>query len=149
MSPRCSDLAVTPRPSRTSRPLVELAVCLLAVGVLVACDPSDAFGQQRSRQTIPRSPNRSTFSPAFSPYLGLLRNDGGPLPNYFQFVRPRTQLLDTLRAQDRAIQRERQRIQTVDRRIDSLQQQQRLNQVRPTGVSGGFFRYSHFYPELN
>ena len=127
---------------------LRLVLFTIFLSVAANCVPADAFAQLRARRQITRAPSAATFSPTFSPYLGLLRNDGGPLPNYFQFVRPRTQLLDTLRSQDRAIQRERQRIQSVNRRIDTLQQQGRTD-VRPTGVSGGFMHYSHFYPELN
>ena len=81
----------------------------------------------------------------FSPYLGLLRTDGGPLPNYFQFVRPQTQLENALQQQQRAIQRESQRIRNVNRRIDTIEQQ---GGALPTGLNAGFMRYSHFYPAL-
>lgn len=128
-----------PRTRRALRGATVLTFCL--TGCLIA---SSAEAQITS--FIPRrSPRTSNVTPNFSPYLGLLRTDGGPLPNYFQFVRPQTQLQDALERQDRALQRERQRLQTVTRRIDSIEQG---GGSRPTGVHGGFMRYSHFYPQL-
>jgi hypothetical protein len=54
-------------------------------------------------------------------------------------------LTETLRQQQRAIQRESQGIRAVSRRIDTIERQ---GGVLPTGVQGGFMRYSHFYPQL-
>jgi len=84
-------------------------------------------------------------TPTLSPYLDLLRNDGGVLPNYQQFVRPRLQLRSNLAQQAQAIERQRRAINTLNRRT--------LNTSRPTGattgVRSGFLQYSTFYPALN
>lgn len=127
-----------------SRRLVA-ALFFLAFLALSLIGSRPAWSQQRTSPVTPRRPSASSYSPRFSPYLGLLRGDGGPLPNYFQFVKPQTDLLATLRAQDRAIQRERQRIGAVGRRLDTLQRQ---GGAAPTGIRAGFMSYSHFFPTL-
>ncbi len=115
------------------------------VATLLLWAPADA--QQRTVRATPRAPSAAAYAPRFSAYLGLLRNDGGPLPNYFQFVRPQTQIQDAFRQQERALQRQRQNTQALSRQLNSIQRQQQTG-VRPTGVAGGFRRYSHFFPSL-
>jgi hypothetical protein len=110
------------------------AVALTVIGI------SDATAQY----PLPRRPITST--PTISPYLDLLAEPRGPLPNYFQLVRPRQQLRNALQRQEIAIQRQQQTLQTLDRRLDSSL---RLGGVAPTGVQGGYVDYSHFYPGLS
>ncbi|WP_145301985.1 hypothetical protein [Crateriforma conspicua] len=84
-------------------------------------------------------------SPTLSPYLDLLRNDGGVLPNYQQFVRPKIQLRAQIERQNYEIQRQRRAIRSLDRRVSTPQAPGNLT----TGVRASFLRYSTFYPSLN
>ncbi|MEM6365860.1 MAG: hypothetical protein AAF745_15640 [Planctomycetota bacterium] len=112
-----------------------------AVLVLVAALTSQASAQNVGPPlsvTVPQSPT-------LSPYLGLLRTDGGVLPNYQLFVRPRIELQQRLRQQAAAINQQR-------RVLNTLQDQRRGIPSGPpatTGVRAGFLRYSTFYPNLN
>jgi hypothetical protein len=99
-----------------------------------------ADSQAQSMQR-PRSSRVSDYRPTFSPYLDLLRTDGGVLPNYFQFVRPQQRIVSDLQRQDRALRRNEQAIRSVERRVNAAD-------TRPTGVGGGYFNFSHFYPGL-
>lgn len=78
-------------------------VCI-GLGIAIASGSRASNGQD-----IPRySPQR----PTISPYLNLLRNDNGSLPNYYSLVRPQlfqqsfdNRVLMANRAQERAIQK--------------------------------------------
>ena len=83
--------------------------------------------------------------PTLSPYLGMNRITGGPLPAYLAIVRPEQQLRSTLKRQRIAINRQQQRLGRAEQQI-------RLGSrtdVAPTGVHSGFDRYLHFYPGLS
>ena len=105
------------------------------------CGISDS--EALAQYPLPRRP--ITQTPTLSPYLDLLSTQTGPLPNYFELVRPRQQLLSTLQRQERAIGRQQQQLQTLDRRVDSSVRAG----VAPTGVHGTYVDYSHFYPGLS
>lgn len=60
---------------------------LLVVGALAA---GEARGQSYARPPVNPSPR-----PAFSPYLNLVRS-GSPAGNYFSFVRPQNEFLNSL-----------------------------------------------------
>jgi len=82
-------------------------------------------------------------APTLSPYLDLLRQDGGVLPNYQQFVRPQLRLRRALRSQQSAIERQRREIGQLRRSPP---------RTRPgftTGVRAGFLQYGRFYPGLD
>ncbi|MCX7396074.1 MAG: hypothetical protein NT138_00175 [Planctomycetales bacterium] len=106
-------------------------ICVI-LGIVLA-----GHSQGSSGQDIPRyTPQR----PTISPYLNLLRNDNGSLPNYFSLVRPQqnqrnldNQILSTTRSQARQVQE--------------------LNDLAAGGTSGGatgsagtYRNLSHFYP---
>ena len=92
--------------------------------------------QNALSQDVPRyRPSR----PTVSPYLNLLRNDNGALPNYYGLVRPQlnqqafdNQITATSRSQTLAIQK-----------LSHISG----NTVNgPTGSGSVFKNYSHFYP---
>lgn len=120
----------------------EMAVLfsLLVLGYNPSCSWSQETLQSRYSRPI---------SPTLSPYLGLLREESGVLPNYYQFVRPQQQIQQSLSAQAGAIERQRQELGQIERRLgNSLSQQdRRRNGSAITGSGSGFLRYSHFYPE--
>ncbi|MEO1525483.1 MAG: hypothetical protein AAFX06_08600 [Planctomycetota bacterium] len=103
------------------------------------------FSSASQAQTgIQLGPAGIPSTPTLSPYLGLLRTDSGPLPNYQQFVRPRLQLRRQLTQQSQAIERQ-------NRTLRSLNQQ--LNRPTPRAANGmqraaRFLDYSTFYPTL-
>lgn len=74
-------------------------------------------------------------SPTVSPYLDLLRQDSGYLPNYHTFVRPK---IETRRQQIG----QWQSINQLQRRVSTFQQQ---GEIRPTGQGGYFNNYLHYY----
>ena len=106
---------------------------VLAVSVSGLVVPYAAFGQKPTRYEPAR--------PTVSPYLNLLRDDTGTLPNYHGLVRPQ-------------LQQQHYNRQTVDRlrnqQVLALEQQSQLQQLgesflemrepemRPTGVRAGF-----------
>jgi len=103
-------------------------ICI-TLGVMLAIHSRSSLGQDRPRY----SPQR----PTISPYLNLLRNDSGPLPNYYSLVRPQlnqqsfdNRILSATRAQE--------------------QQVRKLNEVTdadaagPTGTGSTFGNLSHF-----
>ncbi len=113
------------------------SLILITLGIMLAVHGRNSAGQDRPRYTPQR--------PTISPYLNLLRNDSGPLPNYYSLVRPQlnqqsfdNRILSTTRAQELQVRK--------------------LNEVTdaaaagPTGTGGTFgnlsqFRNrSHFYP---
>jgi hypothetical protein len=101
------------------------------------------LNQTALAQDVPRyQPQR----PTVSPYLNLLRNDNGALPNYYSLVRPQlnqqsfdNQILSRAESQARATQK--------------LSDVATKGQSGPTGTSSTFRNFSHFrdrshfYPE--
>lgn len=111
------------------------ALLVIALSVLHA--PS-----LQAQNGFPVGPAGYQSTPTLSPYLGLLRADSGPLPNYQQFVRPRLRLQNAIAQQSRAIQRQ-------DTSIRALTQQ--LNRPAPRDGrrrAARFLNYSTFYPGL-
>jgi hypothetical protein len=113
-----------------------LAGCLVP---LVACQ-----GQGLSNSYEP-------LNPTISPYLNLLRFDRGPLPNYYSLVRPQLRQQAFNRDATRAIQHNLRQLSTIERAAAAAVGQEggiRLQQsgVRPTGVSGQFQSFSHYFP---
>lgn len=87
-------------------------------------------------QDIPRyTPKR----PTVSPYLNLLRDDTGPLPNYYGLVRPQL----NQQAFDNQVSRD-SRSQTLS--IQKLATISGANSTGPTGTGSVFKNLSHFYP---
>ncbi len=95
-------------------------------------------------QNIPRY---TPATPTLSPYLGLLRNNRGALPNYFAFVRPieRQQQIN----QRAAVELQRQAVE-----IERAQEEFNQLEVQATGKGAWFYNYgtrnqfnqrSHFY----
>ncbi|WP_146600127.1 hypothetical protein [Novipirellula aureliae] len=82
-------------------------------------------------------------SPTLSPYLDLLRFNGGVLPNYQQFVRPQIRLRETLVQQSTTIQQQQRTIRSMQSRVATPNRQNAT-----TGVHAGFLQYSTFYPSL-
>lgn len=77
--------------------------------------------------------------PTVSPYLNLLRNDTGPLPNYYSLVRPQLNQL----AFDRQMMSE-SRLQSLTIQKLETVTEQRL--TGPTGSGSVYGSLSHFYP---
>ena len=89
--------------------------------------------------------------PTLSPYLDLLRPDFGPLPNYYQYVRPREQARQTLERQDRALQRQDRSIQQQRLQLRALEapaSQSGRGALAPRRTAATFMFYSHYYPRL-
>ena len=120
----------------------------------IVLSSTDAEGQSSNRF---RDRSYRPARPTVSPYLNLMRDDVGALPNYQTFVRPIVEQQRINREADR-------RINDADRQITELRQApmpgtapqqpvvtgralqvRRLN-VRRTGINGQFQYYSHFFP---
>ncbi len=110
---------------------------------LVASVTSQAFAQQY------RSPRYQPATPTISPYLNLLRQDTGPVPNYYSLVRPQLQ--------QQAVNDQQQGFNQRQQQTNLLQQQEitavnkglvelRPAPIRATGTAGGFMNRSHYYP---
>lgn len=115
--------------------IAPLAIALLAGGV--------SLGQQIRRYT-PKSPT-------VSPYLNLLQNNNSGLPSYYSLVRPQLQQRTINREVQRQEHRQRQQLQRLGTRQESIQEL-----VAPTGTGGWFMATgqrakflgtSQFYPE--
>ena len=76
---------------------------LLSIALAVFCWSGPAHAQRRYR------PRR----PTISPYLDLLREPTGPLPNYYQFVRPKLDTQGAFRRQQSSIAALQQRLRQV------------------------------------
>jgi hypothetical protein len=96
-----------------------------------------------SRPGLAQTPGRGYPKPIFSPYLDLFRADPGPLPNYYQFVRPKQELLKTLQHQNTELERQRAGLGAVQHQLSIIERQA---QAGPTGIGAGFMNYSHYYP---
>jgi hypothetical protein len=69
-----------------------------------------------------------------SPYLGLLRRDSGPLPNYQQFVRPEIERRRLFQQQGADIRSLQQTTQEFQGRLQQLQE----GETPPTGIGSRF-----------
>lgn len=111
----------------------------LAPLALLVVLPVEASAQMPTRAGY--NPQR----PTLSPYLDLFRRDGGALPNYYTFVRPKQNVL-------RFQQNQRRINSQLERSVVGLQQEQQAFQaagVRATGNTGAYLNYSHFYPQAS
>ncbi|MFZ5830229.1 MAG: hypothetical protein ACOY3P_09075 [Planctomycetota bacterium] len=107
--------------------------------VLAVFSASDAFGQSPAPSLIQRP------SPLQSPWFDLFRRDGGPLPNYYQFVRPRQEIERQFARQQLVNASQQRQIGSLGARLSA---EQRGPQLSPTGSAAGFMNYSHFYSGL-
>jgi hypothetical protein len=113
----------------------------LLVGAAIAFWGSQAIAQGQPRSYAPAQPT-------VSPYLNLLRRDTGPVTNYYTLVRPQQQQQAFNRQQQANNQQQQSVLQTQQQGIRTVQQgllQVRQSQASPTGRSGGFMNYSHYY----
>ena len=101
------------------------------LGTLLAVSCQNADGQEKTRY----SPER----PTVSPYLNLLRNDTGPLPNYYSLVRPQL----NQQAFDNGIV-SAARLQSLS--IQKIEDVAQMRSTGPTGTGSVFRNLSHFYP---
>ena len=93
-------------------------------------------GLNANGQDVPRySPER----PTVSPYLNLLRNDNGPVPNYYSLVRPQ---LNQQGFNNRTASAAR--LQSLS--IQKIEEVSQMRSTGPTGTGGVFQDFSHFYP---
>ncbi len=115
--------------------LGKLSPCLAACVVVLLCS-SASVGQQVRRYT-PRTPT-------LSPYLDLLRNNTGTLPNYYTFVRPRQQQR-AFNTESRAWQRR----QTIDLERVTGEFQKNRRAIAPTGTGSWFMKESASATFLN
>lgn len=74
--------------------------------------------------------------PSVSPYLYLTQPDVGQLPNYYAFVRPLREQMETNRI-------ERENMTEFEQRLRS---QQQAAEGTATGVGATYLDYGHFYP---
>ena len=84
-----------------------------------------------------------------SPWMNMFQRSPGPLDNYHTFVQPQLQLQNTLGQQNTALQQQSTTLQQQGKTIRLLGHQIDNPQeapVRPTGTSGAFMNYSHYYP---
>lgn len=93
------------------------------------------------------SPEGRLFEPVFSPYLSMFRQDPGPLPNYFQFVRPQQSAIESIQSQQRAFRRQQRAFGPGG--SASAAPGELLVAPQPTGAGGTFMNHSHFYPGLS
>ncbi|QDU89361.1 hypothetical protein Pla175_27500 [Pirellulimonas nuda] len=121
--------------------MTRLPILLATLALAAIC--SDASAQRGSGQ----SPRYTPATPTLSPYLGLLSNQGGALPNYFALVRPLQKQQAINRDQTLALQRQEVQIERTRQEFGQLE-------VRPTGTaawfnnppqSGGFQNRSHYF----
>ncbi len=77
--------------------------------------------------------------PTVSPYLNLLRNDNGPVPNYYSLVRPQL----NQQAFDNRIA-SAARLQSLS--IQKLEDIAERGATGPTGTGSVYRNLSHFYP---
>jgi len=112
---------------------------LLLIGWAAFCSAPTVYGRDSGRYSSRYRP----MSPVLSPYFGLLRPEYGPLPNYHYYVRPRTQVRDTLKRQGSEIRQQDARIRSLRQKSGSVYQQRAW--ARPTGTGAGFMNYSHYY----
>jgi hypothetical protein len=114
-------------------------VAALALGVLGACQAGAQAQSPRVRRQAPSFMSR----PTVSPYLNLLRPNGGPLPNYYSLVRPEIEA----RA---GINRNAQSLNNLQSQVRGLEQNQRSlgqNEIRTTGHSTFFMNTQNFFPQ--
>lgn len=87
-------------------------------------------------QDIPRyAPRR----PTVSPYLNLLRNDFGPLPNYYSLVRPQL----NQQAFDNQISAATKQNSIAVQRLSTLSTESQGRSA--TGTDSVYSNYSHYY----
>lgn len=92
-----------------------------------------------AQNAVPRyQPSR----PTVSPYLNLLRNDSGAIPNYYSLVRPQQQQIATNQQQQIELTRQRQQLESLNNNLLRVQEPT----IRATGIGSGFQDYSHFFP---
>ena len=109
--------------------MIRKTLVCIGLGITLASGSRASNGQDILRY----SPRR----PTISPYLNLLRNDNGTLPNYYSLVRPQlyqqsfdNRILMANRAQERAVQR--------------LSDVTSAETTGPTGSGSTFGNLSHF-----
>jgi hypothetical protein len=85
------------------------------------------------------------WKPTISPWFSLYNRNRGPLDNYNMYVRPETELRDTLQQQASGIQRNSAGLRSLGHDVNQLQEE---GPIRPTGTGSGFMNYSHYYPAL-
>lgn len=106
--------------------------CAMAIA---SCTFDAASAQQNQ---VPRyTPDR----PTVSPYINLLRNDTGGVPNYYSFVRPQ---LD----QQAVNRRNAATFQNQGIAVMKLETLAAGGTNRPTGSAATFRNYSHYYPRM-
>ena len=105
-----------------------------ALVAIVGVSQITALGQQQ----IPRySPQK----PTVSPYVNLLRDEFGGVPNYYSLVRPQ---LDQQATNNRVATASKSQSIAVRR----LEEVASGATARPTGSGATFRSYSHYYPRL-
>jgi len=113
-----------------------------------------AIGASAAAQRPKSTPRFTPSSPTVSPYLGLLSNQGGALPNYFALVRPLQRQADLNRQQSLVIERQAGELQRQAGEIERARTEFGQAEARPTGNAawfnnlpeGGAFRNrSHFF----
>lgn len=101
------------------------------LGTLLTMSCRNISGQDIQRY----SPQR----PTVSPYLNLLRNDNGSVPNYYSLVRPQ----QNQQSFDRQIA-SATRLQSLS--IQRLEEVAQMQTTRSTGTGSVYRNLSHFYP---
>ena len=116
-------------------------VCVTAALLMVVAQGSPTSAQSPFGKTSGQS--SSPYQQRLSPYLNLLRNDNSTLNPYHAFVQPRQQIQQNIVRQGIQLQRLNQAYQSSSLGASLTTPSQNR---RPTGNSGSFNNYSHFYP---
>jgi hypothetical protein len=98
---------------------------------LLLCGIARSGSAQQARVT----PRYAPTKPTVSPYLNLLRNDAGALPNYYSLVRPQ---LNQARFNERAATELNKQAVEIELTRDEFSQ----IEVTPTGKASWFFNKS-------
>ena len=112
--------------------LSRAATFCVALAILLSVDV--AYGQRRAGQYVPARPTTS-------PYLNLLRDDIGIVPNYHALVRPQQRQQQVNQQQQQTIRQQQRQIQDLNRDVLQI----RDPNIRATGTASSFMNYSHFY----
>ncbi|MDZ4820461.1 MAG: hypothetical protein SGJ20_15955 [Planctomycetota bacterium] len=88
-------------------------------------------------------PSYRPSRPVVSPYINLLQRGGGPLPNYFTYVRPILDQNIVNQQQQTAIMQNQRTMQQMEGQVLRMQE----SNARPTGAAGpaGFMNHTQFF----
>ena len=110
---------------------------VMAAAAGAALWPSSSYAQ---------APAERYPTPALSPWFDLYQRHAGPIDNYNMFVRPETQLRNTLQNQQNNIQSQGASLTNQGQQLTQLEQNRRG--VAPTGTPTGFMNQARYFNSL-